>query len=48
MLSHRKNSMQRNGIHVAASCKKHGVFNSMNSSLLQCVEGGGDDDYTKN
>lgn len=40
--------MQRNGIHVAGSCKNHGVFNSMSSSLLQCFEGGRDDDYTKN
>lgn len=41
---HRKNIMQRNG---AGTCKNHGVFNSMNSSLWQCVEGGRDDDYTK-
>lgn len=40
--------MQRNVVHVADTCKNHGVFNSMSSSLWQCVEGGRDDDYTKN
>lgn len=48
MFSHRKNSIQRNGICVAGSCMNYGVFNSMSSSLLQCVEGGRNDDYIKN